>query len=124
MANMALASYTFEKNPTNVDDIIRKKRRVSSIKTFTKVAVFSWGVSIVGQTIVLNWDYMPTGMYESLRTLYEADSQVVFDPQNGTSKTYNVEVMDLSGKYFIYLDNASGHHYQNVKLSLLIASEV
>lgn len=124
MSNMALGGYTFASNPAEIDDIMMPLKRSASQETYTSVAFFSWGTSIVGKTIVLSWDYITCSMFDSLNTLYQADLPVVFDPQDGSSKTYNVEIVDLNGKYHLGLASSADWERKDVKLQLLIMSEV
>jgi hypothetical protein len=123
MSNMVLGSHTFVKQPATMT-LIQKDREVAKVKTYSSVALFSWGASIIGKTIEISWPFMTTSEYASFQAIYEADAQVVFDPQDGSSKTYNVELLSLTSEYFIHLSNASGHNRRNVKLTLLIMSEV
>lgn len=123
MSNMVLGSHTFVKQPATMT-LIQKDREVAKVKTYSSVALFSWGASIIGKTIEISWPFMTTSEYASFQAIYEADAQVVFNPQDGSSKTYNVELLSLTSEYFIHLSNASGHNRRNVKLTLLIMSEV
>lgn len=123
MSNMVLGTHTFVKQPATMT-LIQKDREVAKVKTYSSVALFSWGASIIGKTIEISWPFMTTSEYASFQAIYEADAQVVFDPQDGSSKTYNVELLSLTSEYFIHLSNASGHNRRNVKLTLLIMSEV
>ncbi len=123
MSNMVLGTHTFVKQPSAMT-LIQKDRIVASIQTYTSVALFSWGASIVGKVIELVWPFMTTSEYTSFQTIYEADAQVVFDPKDDSSKTYNVEVLSLDAEYFINLSDTSGHLRRSVKMKLLIMSEV
>jgi hypothetical protein len=123
MSNMVLGSYTFATQPSSMT-MIQKSREVATVKTYASVALFSWGATIVGKTIELGWLFMTTSQYASLQTIYEADVPVVFNPNDGSSKTYNVEVISLDSDYFIKLDNSAGNHRRNAKMRLLIMSEV
>ncbi|MFA5423034.1 MAG: hypothetical protein WC374_04185 [Phycisphaerae bacterium] len=123
MSNMVLGGYTFAVQPSKMT-LIEKDRSVAHVQTYSSVAFFSWGVDYDGKTIELFWASMPTSQYASLRAIYEADAQVVFDPQDGSSKTFNVQMLPMSGEYFIHLSNATGHRRLNVKIPLLIMSEV
>jgi len=120
MANASLGSYTFDIMPSAMT-LIQKDREVAYQKTYTNVALFSWGLSYVGKVLDLTWEFMSDSQYTSLQTIYIADVPVVFNPQDGTSKTYNVEVLSLDGEYYITM---SGGDRRNVKMSLLIMSEV
>lgn len=120
MTNMTLGSYTFATNPSGMD-VITPIRYAAKVKTYTSVAFFSWGTDIVGQVLRLMFNGISTDQYDQFLTLLEADAALVFDPQDGESKTYNVEMLNLNGEYFIFLD--SGYR-RNVTLDLLILSEV
>lgn len=122
MGNMVLGTCTFDSNPSGMT-FIQKDRDVAHKKTYSSVALFSWGASYVGKTLELSWDYMTTGQYDDLRDIFEADAEVVFDPQDGESKTFNVEVLALNGEYYQYLEDATGNHRKSVTMQLLIMSE-
>jgi|LGOV01.1.fsa_nt_gb hypothetical protein len=124
MANMSLGGTTFASNPSKINPVIGPERKVAKVATYSSVAFFSWGASIVGRVITLSWELMPTAQYAALQTLYAADAAVVWDPQDGSGKTYNVEILDLTGDYFVMLADAADNHRQNVTLPLLILSEV
>jgi len=118
---MQLGSYTFTQNPCEPMPVITEERRAESIKTLGGVAFFSWGTFIAGQEVPLNWTSMPTAQYTQLLSLLNADVQLVWDPENGS--TYNVEILSLSGDY--HLDASAGAAYRkNVIMTLLIISEV
>jgi hypothetical protein len=121
MAKMVLGSYTFEDNPTAVSDLMTPERKSAAVETYSSLAFFSWGASIVGKELELRWTQTSTAQYESMQALLEADAAVVLNPQDGEGKTYNVEVTALHGEYWLYL---SGDYRQNVTLSLLVLSEV
>lgn len=122
MSNMILGSYTFDKNPMRVSGVINPDVIKSVVRTIGDVAVFSWGAQIPGRTIILNWDYVSTEQFAELSSIYQADESVEFDPQDGEGKTYNVEVMNLIGTYFISLSDSQNR--QNVELTLLILGEL
>jgi hypothetical protein len=124
MGNMVLGDYTFDSNPSAVDGIIQEGKSIASVKTYTSVAVFSWGLMCAGSEILLAWDYMTTEMYDYLYALFAADEAIVFDPQDGSSKTFNVEITDLTGKYHLYLNGGTDRNRRDVKMTLLILSEV
>jgi hypothetical protein len=123
MANMSLGGYTFAKQPSGMT-MIQKDRIAAHAPTYTSVAFYSWGASIIGKVVELTFNYITTGQYASLQTLYEADAQVVFNPQDGSSKTYNVEILSLNSEYHIQLNNTTGNYRKGAQLRLLILSEV
>jgi hypothetical protein len=124
MANMILDSYTFDKNPGKMT-MVEKDKFASSLLTYTSVAYFSWGATLVGKVITLSWGGMTTTQFDTLQNKYEADTEVVWEPNQGDSadRTYNVEMSRLVGEYHIsLLDSASDRI--NVEMDLVIMSEV
>jgi hypothetical protein len=124
MSNMVLGAYTFAQHPSDIDGIMVAEKSNAWKQTYTSVAYFSWGTSIVGKSIEMSWDYMSCDQYDAIDTLFQADASVVFDPQDGSSKTYNVEIVDLTGKYHIGLTHSEDWERMDVKMTLLILSEV
>lgn len=120
---MTLGGYTFARNPAALDGIITPQRHIAVVDTYGGVAVFSWGLMIEGTRWKLMWQAIPAAMWDELDTLYQADASVVWNPDDGESKTYNVQIMSLIGSYFMQLAGSSGHR-QNVVMELLITSEV
>lgn len=123
MSSMVLGGYTFADEPSDMT-FIQKDRSAAFQRTYTSIAIFSWGASYVGKVLELSWLGMTTSQYASLLALFIADVPVVFDPQDGSGKTFNVEILSLDGKYFIDLENAAGNHRLDVQMELLIMSEV
>jgi hypothetical protein len=123
MAKMSLNSITLEMNPSEFT-MPRPKRYVAWKPTYSSIGFFSWGTLIAGVEISLKWPFMTTSQFATLDTIYKADAAVVWNPQDGTSKTFNVEVADLSADYHIKLDNAAGNFRKNVEMLLVILSEV
>ncbi len=123
MSNMVLGSYTFADNPGNLP-IIQQELLTAYRRTYAGVATFSWDATYAGVELTLEWEFMTTGQYDSLLTIYAAGASVVWDPQDGEGKTFNVMVLALTGEYHLYLEDATGNYRKNVKLKLLILSEV
>jgi hypothetical protein len=121
---MTLGAYTFSSNPSDVGDIIGKKKSCATQQTYSSVAFFSWGMFIAGVEVELSWDYMSCDQFDALYTLYQADAAIVWDPQDGSSKTYNVEITYLTGGYFIGIPHSDDYERREVKLRILILSEV
>ena len=123
MANMTLGGYTFAVNPSDMP-VIKAKRHTGYVKTYSSVAFFSWGAILPGTEVLLEWTYMPGDMFESLDALLAADAQVVFDPQDGSGLTFNVEILNFEGKHFLKFGTDSGTLKKDVKMLLLIVSEI
>lgn len=124
MANMSLGGSVFASNPSKLSTVIGGRRITSSVETYSSVAFFSWGTSIVGREIVLEWELMPTVQYSAHLAQLAADAPLVWDPQDGSGKTYTVEILDLTGTYFVMLADSENNHRQNVRMPLLILGEV
>jgi hypothetical protein len=124
MANMILGAYTFASNPSDLGDVIGKKKSCATQQTYSSVAFFSWGLFVSGVEVELSWDYMSCDQFDALDNLYQADAAVVWDPQDGSSKTYNVEVTDLVGRYHIGIPHSDDYERRDVRMRLLILSEV
>ena len=119
---MILDSYSFPNLPGSTT-LIEEDKISASVLTQSSVVYFSWGMSIKGKTLVLTWAGMTTVEFDALQTKYAADVQVVFDPEQGDAKTYNVEIVGLTGTYHMsVLDSAT--YRTNIVMNLLIMSEV
>ncbi len=123
MPNVSIGSVTLRHNPSRMT-LVRPEKHSAAKETYSSVAYFSWGTSIVGKEIDLEWSYMESDEFDDLDDLFKADSPVVFNPQDGSGKTYNVEITQLDGEYFRTLDFSAGHFRQNIKMTLLVLSEV
>lgn len=128
MARMKLGSYTFGLNPSIYTPpyLMTPTRHVAAVKTYDSIAVFSWGSSITGKTIRLEWNYLPDSQYQEFQTMLLADTSLVFDPDDGSGKTFTCEIMNLEGRYHYKLKGAAGEDVwrSRVVLELLILSEV
>lgn len=127
MARMILGGYTFVRNPSIYapPHLMTPVKTIASVDTYDSIAVFSWGVSIVGKKLTFTWRYLPDSQYQALRSLFVADTSTVFDPQDGSGSTYNVELTALDGRYHYKLNSGGGDVWRSdVSLDLLILSEV
>ena len=123
MANISIGAVTLKSNPTDLT-LIRADKTCAAQKTYSSVAFFSWGASIIGKEIELLWNWMEADDFAALDVLYAADAPVVFDPQDGGGKTYNVEIMSFDGKYHMEFGTVSTVMRRDVTMTLLILSEV
>lgn len=121
--NIKFGSYELDSNPSDIT-IIKKDKYCSSVKTYSGVGYFNWGSSIVGKELELSWSYMISSEFTTLNGYYENDDQKVFDPQDGSAKTYNVKIKSFDGKYFLKMKDESGAFRKDVKMVILILSEV
>jgi hypothetical protein len=124
MANMILDSYTFAKQPSEMT-MIEKDKFASSLLTYTSVAYFSWGTTLVGKIITLRWGGMTTTQFDTLQSKYEADAEVVWEPNQGDSadRSFNVEISRLVGGYHMSLLDSADYRI-DVEMDLVIMSEV
>lgn len=123
---MSLGPYTFEVNPADLAGMFTKERKSAHVQTYSSVAFFSWGVSVIGKIVALEWEYMPRTMFDSLQALVEADDTLVLNPDLESGKLYNVEIVSLNGKYYQTqgsLVDGGVAYRKDVKLELLIMSE-
>jgi len=120
---MTLGDVTFTYNPKISFPVIKPKVINSVIETYSGIAYFSWGPQIVGQEIPLEWEWMPEAQFAAINTLYQADDEVVFNPNNSTN-TYNVRIKDFDGIYYVSKTTGTDVIRKNVKLNLLIMSQV
>lgn len=119
---MVLSTTTFALDPSDMD-IIKSDKICAYELTYSSVVYFSWGSTIVGKTVDLRWNAMPSTMFDALDTVMKADTTVVWQPNipgNGTS--YNVHVLNLTGNYFISQESSAKFYRTNCVLSLLIMS--
>lgn len=118
---MTLGGYTFALNPLDKVPVVGMEKRASAVPTLGGAEYFSWGLFYEGQTIPLEWNKCPTAQFNQLNTLFEADAQIVWDPEDGS--TYNVEIISLTADF--HLSAAAGAAYRkNVKMKLVIMSKV
>lgn len=122
MANMSLGGQVFEINPTSLSDSVDPERYSASVQTYSSVAFFSWGLTLVGKKIDLTWEFMPNTQYEALLALYAGDTAVAFAPQDG--KVYQVEMTSLHGTFNVLLEGTGTWAWRKaVTLSLLFLDE-
>lgn len=121
MSKFTLGDYEFRQNPDSMD-LPQYYRSWSGVKTYTSYAFFSWGMHLAGATIRLRWETMLASMYDELLTLYRSDEQVVFDPKKEDGTTYNCEITNLKGVFYLIMNHENALR-KSVELDLLIMSE-
>lgn len=124
MANMSLGILTFEANPSDCTPI--EADRICADQDGIDLPGFvSWGATIIGKLIEIPFTYMPASQYAAFKALEVADVAVIWNPQNGSNKTYMVEIKSCVGKYCLgRLDAGTGALRKDVKLILKIMSEI
>jgi len=116
---MRLGSYTFARNP-NECPTLTPKRDFAAVDTYNGVATFSWGVTLIGRTIRLSWNFCESAQYDTMEAIFKNDTTTTFYPNDGNGKTYNVEVVDFGGSLFLFLGK---YWRKNVYMDLLLLSE-
>lgn len=121
---MVLSTTTFALDPSSMG-MIKADKINAHVQTYSSVQYFSWGTALNGKTIPLKWNAMPSTMFDALDAVYQSDTQVVWQPNlPGSTTQYNVEVLNLTGEYWISQKSSANYHRINCKLDLLIMSEV
>jgi hypothetical protein len=121
---MVLSTTTFARDPGKMT-MIRADKICSHSLTYSGVAFFSWGATIVGKVIDLEWNAMPSTQFDAIDTVMGTDATCVFDPDiTGSTQTYEVNILGFDGDYFLETESSARIERLNCKLSLLIMSEV
>jgi len=110
-----LGGYTFYWDP-DMMSIPEKEKVVAVTQTYGGSAVFEWEAILQGTKVVLEWNFMPKGMYKQLRQQYlNTNTIYVWNPQVG-GNTYNVRIVKLTGQYFGTV-LAEGDYRRNVSMT-------
>lgn len=106
---MKLGNYTFVWEP-DAYTIPSAKKFSAHVPTHSGVAYFSWGVSIVGKEIELEWDWMSAEQFLEIKSLYEEDLQKIWDIGSANRLWYSDPVNDpfVTGKTIISDGGATG----------------
>lgn len=124
MGLISIGTFTPEMNPGQMT-VIRAEKKTASVETYSGVAYFSWPASIVGKIIEMTWNWMSGDKFNDLDTIYAADNEVVFNPNDTRGLTFNVNILSLDGEYLMGGGGVSSTAIRtNVKLRLLIMSQV
>ena len=121
---MVLSTTTFARDPQQMT-MIRGEKICTYALTYSGVAFFSWGATVVGKVVDLEWAAMPSTQFDALDTVMKADTTCVFDPAiPNSTQTYEVNILGLDGEYFLSPESSANVERLNCKLSLLIMSEI
>lgn len=125
MANISIGGTTLDSNPASCS-IIKADKSCAVVHTYMGAAFFNWGTLLQGKELELRWDYMKETDFATLDAMMDADGSVVFDPQDGSSNTFNVWLISLDGDYFLEMGdgNSASVFRKNVVLVMVIESEV
>lgn len=119
---MSLDDYDFPVPPAQYT-IPQSDKHSSCVLTYTSAAFFSWGLTLIGKIITLEWGMLTEEVFSQLRTIYEGDDQVVWEPGHD-DLSFNVEILGLEGKYVGYGYGDEQPWRRDVKLTMVIMSEV
>jgi hypothetical protein len=118
---MKIGGYTVYDDDAPSDmTLIQPDKACSSVKTFAGVDFFSYGLTLLGKTLQLSWDYMTTRLFTQVDTMFRADVPVVFDPEDGSGQTFSVEITKCDGKYFTSFEGRAGFLRKDAVVELLI----
>ena len=121
-AKMRLGPVDFDWNPTQFT-IPKKGKSYSVVETYTTVAFFSWGVTSIGQQISMEWEMMPEQQFDDLQQLLDNDINYLWTPVSGEAGSYDVEILDLQGKYMEKSIHDAPYRV-DVKLVVMLKEEV
>jgi hypothetical protein len=76
---MKLNSYTFTYEPDRWTPP-RAAKSSSFVQTYSSAAFFSWGLSLVGEKILLEWDRLDLAQFDALDDILALDTVVVWEP--------------------------------------------
>jgi hypothetical protein len=122
MANMSIGGHTLLSNPSEMTVLVKDKI-AAEILTYSSVAFFDWGRAWPGKPITMKWDYLPATEFDTLDGLLDTVGDMLFDPQDGKTKTYDVWLKRMNGEY--YLDPSSNAEVfrRNVELVMVIKEQ-
>lgn len=124
MAKMIIGTYTLPQNPSEMDPMIRPQKSCSYKETYAGVAYFSWGTMTKGLVTTLTWPFMRFATFASLDAIFRADAPVTLNPQDGTGRTYTVEIMDFRGRYSVGLGEVANYKREDISMKILILARL
>jgi hypothetical protein len=77
---MKLSTYTFDWDPDKYG-IPEEKRIAVAAPTYSSIAFFSWGSRIIGQRVLLEWDWMSADQYLRLKEIEAGDAEIEWDTE-------------------------------------------
>lgn len=123
MAKVVIGTRTLTLDPQRMT-MLRADKSCAHKQTYTSVAFFSWGTSIVGKEILLEWPVMSVADFDALDSIFIADVAFNFTPSDGGGHTYSVNMTSFNGEYFLGRTSAAPTTRKNVRMTLLIMSVV
>lgn len=120
MANVVIGSRTLTTDPMRMT-MVRAEKSCAHVQTYDSVAYFSWGTTLIGKEILLEWPVMDAAEFAALQAIFEADAPISFNPNDGVvTDTYTVEMTSLTGDYWRGRGTSISDTRKNVKMTLLI----
>lgn len=119
--NDGTTDYTFEQDPYYMTEI-RENKDDAVVDTYEGAEYFEWDETIVGKSLTLKWHACPATQFDQFKAFRIGGKALVFDPDIGTGKTYNVRMINpFDGDYLI---GEISSWRENVVITLFILSEV
>lgn len=122
MANMSLGGHTFASNPSKMTVLVKDKA-AAEVLTYSSVAYFDWGRVWAGKPITLEWDYMLATEFDTLDALQDTAGDMIFDPQDGKTKTYDVWFKHFDGQYHLDPTSGAGVFRSGVEMILIVKEQ-
>lgn len=123
MAAVVIGTRTLTRDPQRMT-VVRADKSCAHRQTYTSVAFFTWGTSIIGKEILLEWPVMDVAEFDALDAIFIADVAFNFTPSDGSSKVYGVNMTSFNGEYYRGRTQAAPTTRRNVRMTLLIMSIV
>lgn len=123
MAKVVIGTRTLTRDPQRMT-MLRADKSCAHKQTYTSVAFFSWGTSIIGKEVLLEWPVMDADEFAALDTIFIADAAFNFTPSDGGGHVYSVNMTSFGGEYFLGRTTAAPTTRKNINMTLLIMSVV
>lgn len=124
MENVVIGSHTCTLDPMRMT-MVREDKACAHVQTYDSVAYFSWGTTLVGKEILLEWPVMDAAEFAALDAIFQADASFTFNPNDGvTTDTFTVEMTSFTGDYWRGRGTTTHETRKNVKMTLLILAVV
>ena len=123
---MQLSTCLFTNDPGKMT-VIEPDLTISYVRTYTNVAIFSWGSTIVGKELELGWNAMPVVQYEVIRGYKDAATTITFYPTNTASTSnYRVRILNFTGAYIqsFGISTSTSAWRGDCSLSLLVEATI
>lgn len=123
MWNWAIDGFTPSLKP-GIMTPIEPDKPTAIVQTYGGVSYFAWPAVMTGKIIENKWTWMNGSDYAAIRAKYVADNVVLFDPDDGSGRTFMVNIVSFYGAYLKGTDATAASIRTDVNLQLLVMSEV